>query len=199
MRSQRSLESGLFASFWDDGLLDLLFGCAVLTAGLGWIGLGAIAVLHVPIWITLWPPLRRAFVEPHGGYVRFSQARQKQTTHHLALTLALGLGSLALVGLVLFSTSLTSPPPANAGQSWIAGLPALLVAIGASLAGALTQARRFFAYALLLVLCGLAILLTHREPELALVAGGLGILVGGALQFRQFRRDSQAFADSFVS
>ena len=29
-------ESTLFQSFWDDGLLDLLAGLALLLAGLGW-------------------------------------------------------------------------------------------------------------------------------------------------------------------
>ena len=193
MKTQSSIESGLFSAYWDDGLLDILFGCAVLVTGLGWTAFGALAVVQAPIWITLWIPLRRAYVEPHAGYVRFSQSRRRRNTHNLALTLALGVGTLALVGAAAFK--LDGSDPGEFATRWVVGLPALIVAVGAALASLLTGARRFFIYGLLLALCALVTVIASQEPEFSLIAAGIPIFIAGGVIFRRFLRNSRAFED----
>ena len=191
MKIQRSLETALFSSYWDDGLLDILFGCAVLVMGLGWMAFGALAVLQAPIWIALWLPLRRAYVEPHAGYVRFSQTRRQRNTHHLTLTLVLGVGTLALAAVAAFKLDRTDI--SDFAAQWVAGLPALIVAIGAAIASVLTGARRFYTYASILVLSALVTVMVSRGPELSFTVAGIAILIGGAIMFGRFRRNSRAF------
>ncbi|WP_221032614.1 hypothetical protein [Actomonas aquatica] len=199
MTTSSSLESGLFASFWDDGLLDLLLGCAVLTTGLGWVAWGPLAILHVPIWITLWAPLRRTFVEPHAGYVRFSQSRRERNAHYLAFSLTLGIGALALMGLAALRLAAGPTAPTVSGPLWIAGLPAFLIALGILGGSLLTHSRRLLLYTLWLTLCAIGVALLRGEPSISLLVGGGGLLLGAILQWRHFRHASREFEQTSSS
>lgn len=192
MNSSPSLESGLFRSYWDDGLLDLLFGLALLTIGLSWNVLGAFATLSAPLWITLWIPLRHRLVEPRAGYVRFSISRQRHNRRQLGLTLAFGLGCLVVVVFSLFvmrKRGFGAPT-----TEWVAGLPAFLVALGSALGGVLTRASRFFLYAVVLLLCAVFGVLAGQGPEASLLAGGIVILLSALFLVTRFLRASRAFA-----
>lgn len=177
-------ERALFRSFWDDGLLDLLCGAALLLTGLGWQGsLGALAVIQAPLWIVLWMPLRRRIVEPRAGYVRFSLARQTRTTHGLRWMLALGLGLFALVAI----TALVVRERGALAllQQSVDALPAVLVAIAATLAAILTDAKRFHAYAVCLLAAGVVTVLFSLGPAFPLlVVASLAIVAGAALLTR---------------
>lgn len=188
-------ETDLFRSYWDDGLLDLLCGLGLLTTGLGWIGgLDAFAVLLVPLWITLWSPLRRKIVEPRAGYVRFSLSRQESTARDLRWTLALGVGVFAL--LVIGAWGLQERQPQPLLQLLAPGIPALLLALGAGLTGMLTGARRFQAYGLALVAAALAICFVIREPALPLIVVGGIVTVSGANLLVRFVRAGDRYREA---
>jgi len=188
-------ERDLFRSFWDEGSLDLLAGMALLLTGAGWPSeIGALAVIQAPLWIVLWRPLRRLVVEPRAGFVRFSLARRKKTTRGLAETLALGVGLFAVVLLAVLVVRERSALPSLALA--VDGLPAVLVALLATLAGFLTGARRFHAYALGLVVGAAVTVVFALGPAVPLVVVALVVIATGAILLGRFLRDARAFRES---
>jgi len=187
-------ETELFRSYWDDGLVDLLSGLALLVTGLGWeTELGALAVIQAPLWIVLWGPLRRRVVEPRAGFVRFSLARQERNVRGLGWTLALGVGFLALAGLAL--VVVRGQGAGAALQLLVPGLPALLVAVAAGLAGLLTGARRFLAYGLALLAGALVTVLLGGGPALPLAAVGLVMVASGGTLLARFVQASRDYEE----
>jgi len=188
-------ERDLFRSFWDDGLLDILTGMALLLAGVGWQSeIGALAVVQAPLWIVLWGPLRRLVVEPRAGFVRFSLARRKRITCGLAATLALGVGLFAVVVLAALVVRERGAPP-TLGQA-VDGLPAILVAVAAMLAGLLTGARRFHAYALGLVAGAAVTVVFALGPAFPLVVVALAVIAVGVTLLGRFLRAARAFREA---
>jgi uncharacterized integral membrane protein len=195
MKHTPSMESALFRNFWEEGLLDLLVGLALLVAGIGWHLFGPLAVLQAPLWVILWNPLRERLVEPRSGYVCFSQARQRRNTRQLGSSLLLGAGMLAAVALIVVQLP-KEAEGAVAHEQWIAGLPALLVALGLALGGLLTSARRFYAYGAFFLLAAMESGIRGWEPSIALGVGGILILLVAIIRLTRFLRASRAFETS---
>lgn len=186
-------ETDLFRSYWDDGLLDILAGMALLVTGLGWSSrLGAVAVLQIPLWIVLWGPLRRRFVEPRAGFVRFSLARQNRNVHQLRDTVILGIGVFFLVVAAIFVAREES---ASVLQFLAPGLPASIVAFAAILGGVLTGALRFHIYAVALFAAALTIAFLGGEPAVPLMFGGAMVAGCGAVLLTRFVRDSRDYGE----
>jgi hypothetical protein len=187
-------EPDLFRSYWDDGLLDLLSGLALLVTGIGWAGeLGALAIVQAPCWIVLWRPLRRRIVEPRAGFVTFSAARRSRAAGMLRATAVLGLGALVLAAL---AAAVTRQRGATAGLAFLApGLPAALVGVAAFAVALMTGARRFHAYGLLLLAGALATAVVAGGPALPLAAAGLVTAGSGALLLTRFLRKSRSFVE----
>ena len=189
-------EQAIFESYWDDGLLDLLAGLALLIAGLGWLTpLGALAVLQAPLWSVLWIPLRRQLVEPRAGYVAFSLQRRERNTLKLTASLVLGVACLALV--ILFAW--WSQRVGQGGPGWaepVAGLPAIIVAAGAIVTAFLTGARRFLIYAVLLILFAVVAARAGLNPGLPIAGGGLVAAICGAWLLVRFIRSSREFEET---
>lgn len=195
-KARNLVERDLFRSYWDDGLLDLLCGLALLVTGLGWTSeLGALAAIHVPLWVTLWAPLRRSIVEPRAGFVRFSSSRRKRNATSLRRTLALGIGTLVLLVVVYF---------VRGQQQWalpalersISGLPAVLVAFAASLTGILTGALRFQVYGLVLLAAAAVTVWLDAGPAMPLVAGGALVVISGTTLLARFVSASRQYEES---
>jgi len=188
-------ESELFSVYWDDGLLDLLCGLALLATGCGWlIGLGAFAVIQAPLWTVLWTPLRQRVIEPRAGYVEFSRAQRQRTGHELGLTLGLGIAVFvlaALIGVGVRSGQLRLDFP-----DLVAGLPAALIAVAAVLAALLTGARRFYAYAVVLLVCAAVTSAAGWSPAVPITVAGIIVSVSGAVLFMHFIRSSRQFQES---
>jgi len=185
----------LFRSYWDDGLVDLLFGVALLVAGIGWTSsLGVLAVIQAPLWVILWAPLRRRFVEPHAGFVEFSVGRRRRNSRALLWSVSLGVTVLVLYGLA----ALVLPRTADGflTRRLVQGLPAMLVALGAIQAGLLLGAVRFGAYAVGLALAAVVTVVLSSGPAVPLVVGGLGVTGAGATLFGRFLRSSREFEES---
>jgi hypothetical protein len=185
-------EADLFRAWWDDGLLDLLCGMALLVTGLGWESrLGALAVVQAPLWIVLWAPLRRRLVEPRAGFVRFSLARRRRKTRSLWWSLLLGVALLAVFAALAVLARQRGAGPSLAQA--VDGLPALLVAVAAVLAGLLTGARRFQTYALLLVAAAFLTVYFAAGPALPLVGVGAVAVGCGAVLLAWFLHSNRDF------
>ncbi len=192
--TQANDDRHLFRAYWDDGLVDLLFGGALLVTGIGWASdLGALAVVQAPLWVVLWAPLRKRFVEPRAGYVEFSMARRQRNTHALRWTVALGVGTLVLFALV--ALLIPRPVEGELPRRLVVGLPAMLVAIGVALAGVLMGAVRFGTYALGLALAAAFTVMLSLAPDIPLVAGGLAVTGWGATLFARFMRSSREYEE----
>lgn len=188
------LESRLFQTYWDDGLLDLLSGLALLTIGLAWNGgLGPLAVVFAPVWIVMWRPLRHRIVEPRAGFVRFSLNRERRVEHDLKGTLAFGLGLLALIALGAFGAGKAGS--FSETDNLVAGLPAALVALAAVFTGFLTGARRFHVYAFAMLAAAALVGLFADNPGLPILGGGLVVSASGAFLLARFLRESEAYDD----
>lgn len=187
-------ESDLFRSYWDDGLLDLLAGLALLITGLGWESdWGPLASIQAPLWIVLWVPLRRKIVEPRVGFVKFSLARQKHTTHRLWQTLGVGVAFLVLIALAMLT--IREWGANSVLRDLVPGLPPVLVALAAGLTGILTGARRFHLYGLLLLAAAAAVIYLARGPGLSLLAVSLVVVSCGLVLFTRFLHESREYEE----
>jgi len=194
MHAEVIKESDLFRAWWDDGLLDLFFGLGLLVIGIGWeTPLGPLAVLHVPLWIALWGPLRRRLVEPRAGFVRFSQARRDRNARGLRIAWMLGLVVFALA--LSAALGLRGLETRAALARAVVGLPAMLLAIGACIAGALTGTRRFFVYGFALAAGASVAVLLRTGPALPIVVAGAGVTAWAIVQVTRFVRSGDAFEE----
>lgn len=180
----RSLEDELFQSTWDDGLLDLFLGVSLLLIGVGWhldqIAIGSIAPA---LLVSTWAPIRQRFVEPRSGYVELGARTQRKTRRGLWAVLALGVVALGL-GVALYLQVRAGSSP----STLIAGLPALLLALGAAVTGAVLRIPRLGLYALALAAAGVATGLIGLDPSPSMLVSGLIITAAGALRFSRFLR-----------
>lgn len=189
-----SLEQRLYSTYWDDGLLDLVSGLALVIIGVGWVmGLGPLAVIHAPVWVVLWPSLHRSLVEPRSGYVEFS--RERRTRSERGLRWAVGLGLAALVLVVTFAGVDDHVVGAGIGEL-VAGLPAALISIPAFLAGLLTGARRFFVYAVVLLVGAGVTGVAGWSPAVPITVAGSVAAVTGAILIARFVRSATEFQES---
>lgn len=101
--SAATLEAGLFAGQFDDGLLDVMVGCAALCIGLGWMLNAPILAAVSPVILAgLWPAIRRILIAPRQGAVAFTKRQTGKTRK--GLSWLSGLFTLsALMGLVAFA------------------------------------------------------------------------------------------------
>jgi len=188
------IETRLFKSFWDDGLLDILCGISLLAIGIGW-GLhhAVISTVAPPLLVPLWGPLRRRLVEPRAGYVEFSQARQEKTRTGLKVTFALLVGTFLLgIGAFLY---LQTAGDGEAGgiARYIQGLPGILLGVGALITAQITGARRFAVHALLLISFGAVTIALQLGPAMPMLAGGVAVTLSGLILMIRFLRASSEF------
>jgi len=192
---QNPVESALFRSYWDDGLLDLFCGVGLLGVGIGFeTDLVVFAALMPVVLTPLWRPFRAWLVEPRGGYVRFSQSRRSRSTRELRLTAMLGLAALILAVSLFFAIRINGESPLAAYL--VPGLPAALVGIGLALGGWLTGARRFLWYAIALATAAVATIVVGGNPGAPLVAVGVIVVAIGAILLSRFLRDSRDYLHS---
>jgi hypothetical protein len=184
-----SPESRLFRAYWDDGLLDVLFGVGAVAVGLLWMVELVVFGAIVPAFLALaWNPLRRAIVEPRVGWVEFNAARTESNRRKLLAAVSIGLGALALVVVLVIA--------ARSGNDLVPGdlaaaLPAVLVGVMAGLIGVGLSLARFLGYALAFAAAGVLVALAGGEPGLAILLGGIVTLLSGAWLLTRFLRATE--------
>jgi hypothetical protein len=78
----------------------------------------------------------------------------------------------------------------------VAGLPAALIAVAAVLAALLTGARRFYAYAVVLLVCAVATGVAGWSPAVPITAAGGIVTVSGLILIARFVRSSRQYQES---
>jgi hypothetical protein len=177
----QSLEGRAYASRWEDGLLELFAGTALLLVGVAWLtplaGLGGIApVLLIPFW----PLARRVVTEPRAGYVEFSAARRsRERKTHVNLVV---LGAFAFVLGVVAYFVMSGDVVERDGliMMLVPTLPGLLLALGAIVVGWMLGLTRWFAFAGVLVLFALLGAYFDTNPGVYMAAAG-AVLAGAGL------------------
>jgi len=182
----RSVESTLFRSYWDDGLLDVFAGIAVIGIAALWaVDLVVLGSIVPVVLIPFWSPLRRRVVEPRVGYVEFSESRTAGNRRWLASSAALGVVVLALV-VSLYATVRNEP------GEWLRvaapGIPAVLLGVLAMLVSVGLGLPRFLVYSTVFCLGAFGVAVTASEPELAMFAGGVAIALNGARMMMRLLR-----------
>jgi hypothetical protein len=185
-----SPEGRLFQAYWDDGLLDLVGGVAVLLIGVGYLIEQILAeILVVPLGLAAWMILRARIVEPRAGYVKLSQSRRERSGRELAATVGVGIGMLVLCAVLVLKVRGGDVDLAR----WVDGLPALLIALPVLVAGALIRARRFSVYAAVFVLGAVSSVLMGFAPGAPLMVGGAVVGAVGATLLARFLAGARAF------
>lgn len=183
LENMNLLERKVFQQYWDDGLLDLFAAIGVFLIGILWLRDLPVGAAFVPVWLVpAWNPVRRKFIEPRLGLVEFTEERERRNRKMLQLILYAGIAFL-IVGLELYI--FRDDLPVEPTVALIAGLPAFLLALLAIFTAALIRTARFVAYAVILVLTGVAGALLEWTPGMILtVAGAVMLVIAGILLIR---------------
>ncbi len=193
--AQTRLEDILFRSYWDDGILDLLCGIALIF--FGFIFFFGVAYLIggslVPL-VYLYFVLRRWIVEPRAGFVEFSRRRKRRNLGRLAI--AYFILTALFVGAVYWLTHLWKVDEGQTTDLFISGVPGILSAALAVAIALLTGARRFHIYAAILIVSGTITGFALWSPAIPFLCSGAVLLTGSGLLLRRFVRDADAFQET---
>lgn len=184
------VEQELYRNFWDDGLLDLLAGLGVLLIGVGWqFDQPVLAAVGPALLVTMWAPLRRAIVDPRAGYVEFSAGVRARESRGRWMLVSVGVIAL-LAGIGAYVVAMRGGVM-QIGPL-VAGLPAVLLGVGAALAGGVLRLPRFTAYAMALVVLGAITVLYGLRPGAPMLVAGPIVLGSGVVLMARFLRDHPA-------
>ena len=138
------LEHRAYRTLWQDGLLDLFVGIAIVCIGTSWVAGSPVLGAVVPaLLVPLWQATRKRLVEPRVGYVEFSSERKGRERRSLGALLLLGVLMLVLGVAVYFVTRTDPSHLAHLAPAVIPALPAALMALGGVLVALLFGIRRF--------------------------------------------------------
>ena len=192
MDTTNRFEAELFKTYWDDGLLDLLFGIGLLMIGVGWwFHQTLVAAIGPALLWTFWIPLRKRLVEPRAGYVEFSQARETRSRTHMWMVLLLGTGSFLFATGVFFYVR-SAGMDARLAQI-IPALPAVLLAVGAFVGAQFTGAVRFMGYGTALIAGAGLTLVYDLGPAVPMLLGGVVVTASSIVLLTRFLRASAEF------
>ena len=183
-----SLKRKVYFDYHQDGILDIVaaavllgFGSFMVTKNVVFLGVG----VFVALFYTL---LKQRITIPRFGYVRF-EPQQKTLTQSLIL---MGIGVLVLFAFFVgrpYLDRIASPDmEALALQYHMVPLSALLFAFPCLIAATLLNQKRFYLYALLLVVLPAVGALANIETFVPILVSGITILIYGILLMSKFMR-----------
>ncbi|MBN1152402.1 MAG: hypothetical protein JXA58_04260 [Dehalococcoidia bacterium] len=185
----RKLEQRMLLYYTQDGLWDLCLGACVLAWALG-IRFDLVA-LHgafcgaavVLVWM-----LKKAITHPRAGYARLREGGrlQRRFTKALAISVVLGL-VVFLLGVVVFEGM--SGGIATTLRAYFPVLFGAMVAILFSVIAAWVHQPRFYGYALLIFLAGVAHQWGGVALWIAVAAAGMAIVVCGGAVLARFLKN----------
>ena len=182
--SYPQLERRLYRERHGNGLLDLFIGVALAVMGGLWLtDVAGLAGVFPALLVPLWMPLHRRLIEPRTG--RADPTPDRRRRERTTLIRLAALGSLTFgagIGLFLWSAERGSPPEA----SFVAGLPALLLALGAFASAWWFGLPRLAITGGLLIVGAVVVIVRHLNPGFALLGSGIVVLVLGATALTRF-------------
>lgn len=184
------LESEAYQDSFSDGLVDLFLGLGLALIGALWLWFESVAGLAgvfaaAVAWALV--PIRRRVVEPRVGYVRWTAPRLKWERKQLRLLFVLG--SVALLIGVGLALSLANGDGGTSGdRNVVAGLPAILLAIGAFVLAATSGFKRLWGYGTILMIAAAVTILIEAGPGGSLLAAGAAIGAVGVVLLSRFLR-----------
>lgn len=188
-RNLEDLESNVYRDSYSDGLVDIFIGLGMALIGGSWLWVesnagvaGAIAA--VIAWVMV--PVRRRFVEPRMGYVKWAAPRIKWENQQKKLLFWM-LTASVLVGVAFVQASLTDGA-STGDRTVVAGLPALLFAVGAFVVAARSGIRRLWVYGTVLLAAAAVTVAIEAGPGGSLFVCGVVIGVGGVALLVRFLR-----------
>jgi hypothetical protein len=181
----KKLQQRTYASFHQDGLIDMIIGWAIVGFGIN-MALDNSAFLFLG-WlpIVFYVPIKNRVTVPRIGYVKFSSSNSLLIGIVLAilLVLLLGIFILLIVGPHLIPAQLSE---------WFSEYYLLLFGslVGLGFAGTalVTGISRFYAYAVMLVLIIAAGIWLNIPDPIYVLTAGLLILVVGITHMVRFLR-----------
>jgi hypothetical protein len=184
LASKNKVESRIVRCFWNDGLLDILAGMGALLIGITWqLGLVPLGAIAPTILIPFWKPLRAKITEPRLGYVELSGVQQRRNKSFLVMAGVLGV--VVLVAGIAGYLAIVRGARDSLGDL-AAAIPAFLLGLVSLMVAAVTLVHRFVQYAIVFVIFGIAVAELDQEPGWAMIAGGLVIILGGAVTLYYF-------------
>lgn len=180
------LERQVYESIWNDGLLDLCVGTALMITGVFWVtGLSIYSTFAAPIMIPVWVAARKHISQPRAGVVRFSAERvNKEKAYFLSLFL---LGVVTLVaGLIWYFKGIPFGMVSSLEEfNIIAGLPALLLSVPAVVVAISLGLPRFFIYGAALITFAIPVIHLDLHPGWAFIpCAALSLSLGAVLLVR---------------
>ena len=184
------LESEAYQDSFSDGLVDLFVGLGVAVVGTTWLLFESVAgVAGVFAAAVAWalPPVRRRIVEPRIGYVRWTAPRLKWERKQLRLLFWLGAVALLAGGAAALAV-VRGDGITSGDRNVVAGLPSILLAIGAFVLAATSGFKRLWGYGAVLVSAAAVTILIEAGPGGSLLAAGASIGVVGLVLLGRFLR-----------
>ena len=190
-----SVERKSYRSMFDDGLLDLFIGISLLFLGLMWLTeYGAFGGMLPVLLIPIWPVARKRFIEPRSGYAQLAEPRRRKLRKGIAGSIAFGtLTFLLAVGAYIGLTSNDSATEAIF-DSIGSGLPALLLAVMATVAARMFDLPRLLGYAGVLLTMGVLGVLLDLEPAWSLLGSAVLMTATAIVLMARFFRNTHAIA-----
>jgi len=185
----KQLEKQVYYTLWEDGLIDIFVGIALVGLGSFWLSseTSAYGAIFIPILIPFWSVARQRITLPRLGEVTLSTARQ--TTEHRKLGVMILLGVVVMaIGVAWFMVIRGGGPRPDWLAHSVAGLPAMLLAFGAMVTAFAIGQLRFFIYSAALAISGVIVVLLSLRPGWGFLPAGIIALLTGAVHFYRFLR-----------
>jgi len=184
------IEKQAYSTIWEDGLIDIFVGLALVLIGYFWVWQdSAYGAFVAPVLVPFWTVARTRISEPRKGVVNLSPERKAKETKKLAGLMLFGVATLTF-GVVWYVIGRPGgAPPAQWASHIVAGLPATLLAIPMIIVAFALGLTRFLLYAAVLLLAAGAVVLLALGPGWGFIpAGVVCLLLGGTILFRFMRK-----------
>jgi len=183
------IEKQAYQAIWEDGLIDIFVGLALFLIGVLWLSQdSAYGSFVAPILVPFWVVARKRISEPRMGVVNFSTERVASDNKKLLGLFLIGVMTL-VIGVAWYFVGQHGGFFATLrGTNVIAGLPAVLLAIPATIVALAFGLRRFFVYAAVLLISALPVIFLDLRPGWALVPSGAWCIVAGGVLLTRFVR-----------
>jgi len=193
-----TLEDRAYRDSYSDGIIDVFVGLSAAWIGIAWIWLedfAGLAGIFPAIFASLVVSARKPWVESRTGYVKWRAPRRAwQRRNYFAM---LGVGVMMfLLGVGMFFALGGESPTIEISSSWIAALPAWLVAMIAIGLAVIMRAPRMVVYALVLIVGGVLTAAADAKPGWPLLATGVVITATGVVMLRRFVRANPVVPES---